>query len=92
MNRIMITEQQIKLLGDAYEQTLGTKDYLKYKCEHYFKREDGNWQFVVWGSPACYKAEYVYLKTVRGETYIYRTDNSSRIKLNDACKELLGIA
>ena len=88
----ILTEQQIELLGNAYDSTLGTKDYLKYKCEQYFKGKDGSWKFAGWGSPACYKASCVYLKIVRGETYIYKFDNTTRIKLNAACKELLNIA
>ena len=92
MEKNFVTDEQVKLLGEAYESTLGTKDYLKYSCEHYFKGKNGDWKFAIWGSPACYKAEYCYFKNVRGETYIYTLDNHSRIKLNDECKKLLNIA
>lgn len=86
----MVTEQQIELLNDAFKATLGTPDYLKYKCEWYLKSsKSGQWKFSIWGNPCPFKAGY--FKVIRGEIYIYSMDNEERIKLNEDCLELLGI-
>ena len=90
MNKTMITEQQIELLNEAYKSTLGTENYLKYKCEWYFKNKNGVWKFSIWGMPFPYSKGY--FKTIRGETYIYNINGTERVKLNSACKELLNIA
>ena len=91
MGKTYITEQQIELLRDAYESTLGTSNYTKYSCEWYFKsKKTGKWKFSVYGSPASFNKGY--FKTIRGETYIYNSlNNDERVRLNDACKELLDI-
>jgi hypothetical protein len=90
MNKIFITNQQIELLQDAYKSTLGTPDYTKYSCEWSFKnKKTGQWKFSVWGSPCPY--EKAYFKKMNGETYLYSMDGDERIKLNEACKELLEI-
>lgn len=87
----MVTEQQMELLRDAFAATLGTIDYHKYSCEWYFKsRKTGQWKFGVYGSPAAFNKGY--FKTIQGETYIYSMDKDERVRLNSACKELLGIA
>ena len=91
MEKNMVTEQQMELLRDAFEATQGTPDYLKYKCEWYFKSsKSGQWKFTIWGSPASFNKGY--FKKVRGETYIYSMDYDERIKLNEECKALLNIA
>ena len=90
MKKNMVTEQQMELLRDAFEATQGTPDYLKYKCEWYFKSsKSGQWKFSIWGSPASFNKGY--FKVIRGEIYIYSMDDEERFKLNEECKELLEI-
>ncbi len=89
MERTYITEQQIELLRDAYESTLGTSNYTKYSCEWHFKsKKTGKWKFSIYGSPCPYKK--AYFKKVRDELYLYSEDDE-RTLLNEACKELLDI-
>ena len=91
MAKNLITDEQIILLRDAYEKTLGTPDYLKYSCAWYFKSsKTGEWKFAIWGSPWHFTSGY--FKKVRGETYIYSMDGKDRVQLNEACKKLLKIA
>ena len=90
MERTYITEQQIELLKDAYESTLGTSNYTKYSCEWHFKsKKTGKWKFSIHSSPCPYKK--AYFKKVRDELYLYNEDGDERTLLNDDCKELLDI-
>ncbi len=93
MNKVYVTEEQYKILNDAWELTRGTPDYYKYDCETSFKcHGKTNWRFTGYTCPAFIKG---YFKTVRGETYIYSDvdsyGNFDRVRLNDECKALLGI-
>ena len=94
MNKIYLTDEQLKALDDAYNSVLGTPKFMKYYCDCYFKLSGkNNWVFSGYTSPAIRKG---YLKTVRGETYIYSDpDNwgcTHRVHLNHECKKILGIA
>lgn len=91
MKKIYLTEEQIDTLRNAYEQTLGTSDYLKYACAWYFKSpKTGKWIFSVYGCPCSFNK--CYLKTVHGTLFIYDDNEDNRIELNDECKKLLNIA
>ena len=90
MNKVYVTEQQIELLSDAYQSTLGTPNYTKYRCAWWFKsRQTGQWKFSIYGSPSSMTGGF--FKKVRGEVFIYSKDETERIQLNEACKELLNI-
>ena len=92
MNKVYITDEQIKTLEKAWDSVVGTSDYTKYHCEWYFKsHRKNNWTFSGYGSPA----RKGYFKKVCGETFIYLDADDygdfRRVKLNEACKELLNI-
>lgn len=94
MNKVYVTEEQYKLLRDSFESVRGTSDYAKYYCDSYCKLANkNNWFFTGYTCATYVKG---YFKTIRGETYIYSDVDSHgdfhRVRLNDECKKLLGIA
>ena len=86
MKKFFVTKEQFRVLSDAYDKTLGTREWCKYACALSVKCNNGSWKHTVYAAPVFNKG---YFKRIGNDSYIYNVDGTERFLLNDECKNLL---
>lgn len=97
MAKVTVTREQVDAWNRMFEAGKGTANYAVFSLCHEYKNTRGNYVYLGWGDVRAHyiphPSDRFYIKTVKGETYLYWEDcnDTERWLLGDVAKAYFNV-